>query len=787
MKNSKTNSKEIQNNIFNWKEYLIANTDLLDCCINTEKLSYKHWVERGKMENRPLKTVAFDWNQYIAINQDLISKGFTTKDLVQEHYINNGYKEGRRTVLKGFDWEFYIYYNNHLSHTGINTQSKAIKHWVNYGKDEGLITNIDPLLDVYKKIINFNYTNIYNIYNNINNVTLYDNYTINDSILQETNLHYINTRNTYKFKQLEVVHDINILNQTNKELLLIIDFPCFGGGCSFFINSIISRYKYETTFLIVRNFNDKIYFYINDEKIFKSTYDTDTAITIIKNLNIKKIFFNSIVNHDIAFIDKLLSLQKENTTITHDYSLFFKKSQMYYYEIDTLEPHDSVDIQKFDRVVTQHIGNLHTFGKNMKNYKNIVVSTLPDFRHSDKKIIYNNTTFVIGVIGDISDVKGFVVLNHILRNIKNLNVEIIVFGKVHIKEIEKQYSYHTIQDLNSLLEKHKPNILLELSLWPESYSFTLSLSMITQLPIIYHDKYFPCTVQRRLSLYNNAHSFKNISELNINWLISKKQDYLYLIKPVIYFPPFWDHYFSKSNSRSHISYKLLNQEYNIVIITSKIYTSNKPFSYSSERSIYTPKERLSQTIETIKSVRDNIPNSFVILYDNSVLDNVEYYTIADRVDCFINHHNDKTINEFTNNSVHKLFGEIAQTYKILEYIKIYHKDMNVKNLFKITGRYIINDKFKFTEYDDIDNIIFKRNTDVNDRLYYFTCFYKINGGKIGLYYDIIKELFADIKNGSYEFEEWEVLLPNLLYREFETVETLGITQRIAVWKDESQI
>jgi hypothetical protein len=783
MKHTKYNSNQ-KNSEFNWKEYLIANTDLIDGGINNERLALQHWIERGKIEKRPLKTDKFDWSQYIAINQDLIDIGYTTKDLVQEHYINNGYKENRCTVLEGFDWEFYIYYNNHLLHTGINTQSKAIKHWINYGKQEGLIVNINPLKEIYSKIISFNYKNIYNIYDNINNITLYNNYTIDDSILLETNLHYINNRNTPLFKPLDIIYDSNEILK-NKQYLLVIDFPCYGGGCSFFINTIISHYKYDTNFLIARNFNGKIYFYINDEKMFKIPFTCDDAIEFIKKANIKKIFFNSIVKHDVNFIDKLFTFGKETTIITHDYSLFFNKSQLFYYEIDSLNTHSRINIHNFDRVITQHIGNLHTFGKNMNDYSNIVVTALPDFRNYERKIIAKNKTLVIGVIGDISDVKGYYVLNELVKVIQGKNAEIVVFGKVHIKEIKKQYSYHTINDLNILLETHKPNLLLELSLWPESYSFTLSLGMITQLPIIYHNKFFPCTVQRRLSLYNNAHKIDNIENITYDFLESKQQDYFYLIKPVIYFPPFWDYYFK--NNKSHIEYSLLNQEYNVVIVTSKIYTSNKPFTYSAERSIYSPRERLNQTIETINSIRNNIKNSFIILYDNSILNNDEYYSIVDRVDCFINHHNDNIINDFTNNSVHKLFGEIAQTYKILEYLSIFHKNMNIKNLFKITGRYVINEEFDYNKFNNIDNIVFKRNIDVEDRLYYFTCFYKVSRNKVKLYQDVIFELFEDIKNGSYEHEEWEVLLPNLLYGDFETIDTLGITQRIAVWKDESKI
>ena len=39
----------------------------------------------------------------------------------------------------------------------------------------------------------------------------------------------------------------------------------------------------------------------------------------------------------------------------------------------------------------------------------------------------------------------------------------------------------------------------------------------------------------------------------------------------------------------------------------------------------------------------------------------------------------------------------------------------------------------------------------------------------------------------YEYEDYEVVLPMLLYNQFKCVEHLGVTQDIAVWKDQSKI
>jgi hypothetical protein len=480
-------------------------------------------------------------------------------------------------------------------------------------------------------------------------------------------------------------------------------------------------------------------------------------------------------------------MNKETTTLLHDFTLMFNEPQLYFHDICDNKVNYKLNIHRFNRIITQHMGNLHSFGRYLEGYNGIVISELPDYRHSDKKIVANNAKTVIGIIGDISDVKGYYVLHHIFQMIeKRKDIELVIFGKSHVQHLNNQYSYNSILDFNNLLEKHKPNILLELSLWPETFSFTLSLAMITKLPIIYHNKFYSNTVQRRLSLYQNAYSFNDVYKLSLDWIIKKKQNYLYTIKPSIYFPPFWSTYFGENTNDSQITSNIFMENVNVVMITSKIYVSSTPFSYVKTRSIYTKDERFNDTFDTIRSIRQYIPNSFIILYDNSHFTNTEYHEIKNVVDCFINIHNDETVNHLTNNSIHKVFGEISHTYKMLEYLDNFYTGMQIKNIFKITGRYVIDERFQYAQYDT-DETIFKRNEDVTDRAYYYTCFYKIGSAQMDFYKEIIEEVYEDIQNNCYEYEEWEILLPILLHKRFITVDELGITQKIAVWKDNSKI
>ena len=75
---------------------------------------------------------------------------------------------------------------------------------------------------------------------------------------------------------------------------------------------------------------------------------------------------------------------------------------------------------------------------------------------------------------------------------------------------------------------------------------------------------------------------------------------------------------------------------NMVIITSKIMV-NGTFIYPNkivDRSKYSNKTRMNQTIETIKSIRLLIPNSFIILLDNSELSDENRKYLQDNCDIF---------------------------------------------------------------------------------------------------------------------------------------------------------
>ena len=106
------------------------------------------------------------------------------------------------------------------------------------------------------------------------------------------------------------------------------------------------------------------------------------------------------------------------------------------------------------------------------------------------------------------------------------------------------------------------------------------------------------------------------------------------------------------------------------------------------------KKRYEQTIETIKSIRKYVPNSFIILVENSLF---YFYSqeLIDSVDSYINvsNHADSIA---INKSRRKGIGDIYMVVQGLSTIKKYN--ITAKRIFKVCGRYWLTEKFNLFEH-----------------------------------------------------------------------------------------
>ena len=567
--------------------------------------------------------------------------------------------------------------------------------------------------------------------------------------------------------------------------ILIVDFANGGGGTSVFIESIICRYKKYQTFLIARNFNGRIYFTINDEYELEQSYNDDEAFMLLSynKDKIEKFFVNHVQCHSTGFINNLFTMDKQITTITHDLNLLFNTPQISFDDIEKYicdqYSRSAIDINKYHQIITQNIANLYLYNNYIHDKNKIIITPLPDFKNTKDIVHTSNNNIVIGIIGGIHDLKGRKELEQIINYYKNTNVKIVLFGSAYIENFANNYPYKDINELNHLFTVHSPNILIELSIWNETYSYTLTIAMLTQLPILYLKKNGLSVVENRLSKYNKAYAFTTIGEL-IMLVERNHQNFFCTIEPVVYFNEWWDNYFITNdfNTIPEITDKYIDK--NIVLITSKLIVSTNSYSYVNTRSIYTKEQRFLQTINTITSIRKYIPESYIVLIDNSMLNKIEYHVIKQITDYFINITDDNTLNYYTNEHRIRLFAELSQQLCFYDNFLKKIDTTKIKHFFKISGRYYINNSFNFDNYNNDFNI-FKKNTQVRNRDYYYTSFYKLNSNILLEYFEQLNIILSE--KDSYNentVSDFEVVVPSKIANKT-IMNHLGITQIYSVW------
>lgn len=157
---------------------------------------------------------------------------------------------------------------------------------------------------------------------------------------------------------------------------------------------------------------------------------------------------------------------------------------------------------------------------------------------------------------------------------------------------------------------------------------------------------------------------------------------------------------------------------NLVLITSVINTPNTPLSYTNTRSVFSRQDRFEQTKKTIKSVREKLSNSKIIIVECSNFNEEENNYFKKNCDYILNLWNKKELHNYIFGPS-KSLGEGTMTIEALKYIKELH--LEYQYLYKISGRYWLNDNFKI---ENIQNNIFKRINKSENNI--FTALYKID-------------------------------------------------------------
>lgn len=616
-----------------------------------------------------------------------------------------------------------------------------------------------------------------------------------------------------------------ISEQKRKKNMYIIMSHNAGGG--------LSRYVHDFIENIPKIIDVNNYDIVCNESKYKNNNDiiyVDNNVMIEYIYDNRKKYEDVIVHFNIFPKYNLYNIETINETFNNFFEL---KIQVIitvhdFYWIDQKNP--NLLIREYEEIVLDktHIDIIEKIFKKaliiifptqtcLNKYKeknisftdiNHIVSEHIDIIHNDIKPYYNvvNDKFNILVLGNSSLCKGYNILEHLIKNnydYTHFHLLGIYDYKINNKNVTIQGTYE-FDNLCNIINNIKPHLCLLLSNYYETYSYVTSVCLKTGLPIFCNSHVYTERIKHRVNdniyFYDMTDNYININEKFVDCLINilnlseeRGEEYKTLsnMNMNMKIPKFYNNmlinlidyeiekYINSFHDDKHI--KCIKCT-NLVLITSKIIVSNNVFNYVNKRSIYTTEERFEQTKDTINTIKKYIPDCYIILFDNSDFTNQknirDYLYEKANINVFMNPVDAKILWKNTNECKYKQIGELSQMKYLLSYVK---KFVTFKNLFKISGRYTINGKFNYNDYDN-DLNVFKKNTDVIDRNYYYTSFYKISDLNFDHYFNIINTVYENANsNEDYAKKDLEVAFPAEL-KEFSLINKLGITENIAVWK-----
>jgi hypothetical protein len=148
------------------------------------------------------------------------------------------------------------------------------------------------------------------------------------------------------------------------------------------------------------------------------------------------------------------------------------------------------------------------------------------------------------------------------------------------------------------------------------------------------------------------------------------------------------------------------------IITSVIHFSGKKLKDQATRSVFTPRERITQTIKTVHSIKEKVPGAIIILLEMGKEKNIstDLVKAADKY-VFIG---DRTWVKWAVNGKYRGLGEAAALIAAKKELFI-----GTDFFFKMSGRYILNEHFDVALWHNEFFSARKYGEEISTRLYGF--------------------------------------------------------------------
>ncbi len=131
---------------------------------------------------------------------------------------------------------------------------------------------------------------------------------------------------------------------------------------------------------------------------------------------------------------------------------------------------------------------------------------------------------------------------------------------------------------------------------------------------------------------------------------------------------------------------------NCFVVSSVIFPHPRRLTYASRRSVFTPDQRIAQTIETVLSIRKYASSAKIILVEGGMVGDLPK-TLLSLVDEYI-YVGGKSLVRWACDSWFKSLGEAMMLLSAAKQIE----KIRAKLYFKISGRYVLNEQFNPSDY-----------------------------------------------------------------------------------------
>jgi hypothetical protein len=187
------------------------------------------------------------------------------------------------------------------------------------------------------------------------------------------------------------------------------------------------------------------------------------------------------------------------------------------------------------------------------------------------------------------------------------------------------------------------------------------------------------------------------------------------------------------------------------------------------------KDRFTQTLEGLKSIRERIPNSYIIFCDCSLESTGgDAGVILPLVDQYFDFAQHEQVRQFSMYGM-KSHGELVMFVSAIQFALANIDMSSVDRIFKLGGRGILNDQFDIEKYKEAKGkYVFKTPSDSwmgNGMKIYETRMYSLHKDNIDDYFKKFDNIIGSCEGGfQSEHSHYKCLDPDMVY----PFETLGL-------------